>query len=146
MGIATRPLRPTENRSLSILPTEATPLLDALAPAFTRLTFRRFLLLLGSALLTTGRRTIANLLRTTGVLVRGHKTSFQRVLSSARWSGLRLACALTRFVLRRFPAAAVVPLVGDDPVDGHPGRHVWGKARHRDPVRSSHSYTAWRYG
>ena len=37
-------------------------------------------------------------------------------------------------------------LVGDDTVDGHPGRTVYGKARHRDAVRSSHSYTAWRYG
>src|SRR3954468_6661273 len=146
MGIATRPVFTTEDRSLSILPAEATPLLDTLASAFTGRTFRRFLLLLGSALLTTGRRTVANLLRTAGVLARGHKTSFQRVLSSARWSGLRLACSLTRFVLRRFPAHAPVTLVGDDTVDGHPGRHVWGKARHRDPVRSSHTYTAWRYG
>ncbi len=37
-------------------------------------------------------------------------------------------------------------LVGDDTVDGHTGKSVHGKARHRDPVRSSHSYTAWRYG
>src|SRR4029450_2107184 len=36
--------------------------------------------------------------------------------------------------------------VGDDTVDGHPGKEVYGKARHRDPVRSTHSYTAWRYG
>lgn len=26
------------------------------------------------------------------------------------------------------------------------GRHVYGKARHRDPVRSSHAFTAWKYG
>jgi hypothetical protein len=39
-----------------------------------------------------------------------------------------------------------VHLVGDDTVDGHPGRRVYGKGRHRDPVRSSHAYTAWRYG
>ena len=37
-------------------------------------------------------------------------------------------------------------MVGDDTVESHPGRKVYGKARHRDPVRSSHSYTAWRYG
>src|SRR5262249_20590977 len=39
-----------------------------------------------------------------------------------------------------------VVLVGDDTVDGHPGKHVYGKARHRDPVRSTRSHTAWRYG
>jgi hypothetical protein len=37
-------------------------------------------------------------------------------------------------------------LVGDDTVTEHPGRKVYGKAKHRDAVRSSHSYTAWRWG
>ena len=36
--------------------------------------------------------------------------------------------------------------VGDDTVDGHKGPSVYGKGRHRDAVRSTHSYTAWRYG
>ena len=36
--------------------------------------------------------------------------------------------------------------VGDDTVDGHPGREVHGEASHRDPVRSSHADTAWEYG
>lgn len=31
-------------------------------------------------------------------------------------------------------------------MDGHPGPKVYGKGRHRDAVRSSHSYPAWRYG
>jgi hypothetical protein len=47
-------------------------------------------------------------------------------------------------VLRQLPADRPVVLVGDDTVDGHKGKHVWGKARHRDPVRSTKSYTAWR--
>jgi hypothetical protein len=49
-------------------------------------------------------------------------------------------------VLRRFWPAGTVTLVGDDTVTEHPGRKVHGKAKHRDPVRSSHSYTAWRWG
>jgi hypothetical protein len=32
------------------------------------------------------------------------------------------------------------------PSPSTPRRKVYGKARHRDPVRSSHSYTAWRWG
>ena len=47
---------------------------------------------------------------------------------------------------RTWSPTGPVTLVGDDTVDGHPGRQVYGKARHRDPVRSSHAYTAWRYG
>lgn len=131
---------------MSILPAEAEALLLALAPVFTEPTFHRFVMLLAGALLTTGRRTIANLLRTLGGLAPGHPTTYQRVLSSAHWSGLRLACAFCRFLLQRWVPSGPIPLVGDDTVESHPGRKVYGKARHRDPVRSSHSFTAWRYG
>jgi len=129
-----------------ILPPEATPLLLALASAFTCPTFGRFVTLMAAAVLTPGRRTVANLLRTLGPLAAGHRTSYQRVLSAASWSGLRLGCALAGFVLRHLPPGGPVLLVGDDTVDGHKGQRVYGKARHRDPVRSTRSYTAWRYG
>jgi hypothetical protein len=129
-----------------ILPPEAAPLLAALAPHLTRPTHTRLATLAAAAILTTGRRTVANVLRTVGGLVTGHRTTYQRVLSSARWSGLALGCALARFLLDRLVPDGPVHLVGDDTVDGHPGEKVYGKGRHRDPVRSSHSYTAWRYG
>jgi hypothetical protein len=129
-----------------ILPAPAAAVLLPLAPVCTAPTFERLVLLTLSAILTTGRRTVANLLRTLGGLAPGHPTSYHRVLSSARWSGLRLACRLARLVLRLLPADRPVVLVGDDTVDGHKGKRVYGKARHRDPVRSTRSYTAWRYG
>lgn len=129
-----------------ILPDEAAPLLLALAPAFTPPTCRRFLALMAAAILCTGRRTVANLLRTAGPLAPGHRTSYQRVLSAARWSGLGLARALAAFLLRHLLPAGPVTLVGDDTVDGHKGKHVYGKARHRDPVRSTKAHTVWRYG
>ena len=131
---------------MTILPPEANPLLVALLPAFTQPTFTRFTTLMVAATLTSGRRTIANLLRTLGPLRLGHPTSYQRVFSAARWSGLFLACLLARFVVGHLLPDGPILLVGDDTVDGHKGKKVYGKARHRDPVRSSHSYTAWRYG
>src|SRR5262245_24974572 len=97
-----------------ILPTQAAALLDALAPVFTQPTFQRVVVLLSAALLTTGRRTIANLLRTARAFARGDACSFRRVFSAARWSGLHLACLLTRFLLRHLLPAGPVPLVGDD--------------------------------
>lgn len=129
-----------------ILPPDATPLLAALTPVFSQPTATRFVTLFAAALLTTGRRTVANLLRTLGRLAPGHVTSYQRVLSAARWSGVDLGCALARLILDRFLPDGPVHLVGDDTVESHPGRRVYGKGRHRDPVRSSHAYTAWRYG
>jgi hypothetical protein len=129
-----------------MLPPDAAPLLAALTPVFSQPTATRFVTLVVAALLTTGRRTVANLLRTLGRLAPGHVTSYQRVLSAARWSGVELGCALARLILDRFLPDGPVHLVGDDTVESHPGRRVYGKGRHRDPVRSSHAYTAWRYG
>ncbi len=129
-----------------ILPPEAQPLLLALAPALTAPTSDRMRTLLVATLLATGRRTVANLLRTLGPLAPGHRTAYQRALSRARWSGLELGCALAGFILQHLLPDGPVTLVGDDTVDGHKGKRVYGKARHRDPVRSSKSYTAWRYG
>ena len=129
-----------------ILPPEARPLVAAFVFSFTSPTYQRFSTLLVGALLTTGRRTVANLLRTPRHLAPGHRTSYQRVLSRARWSGLELGGAPMRLVLDRLIPDGPVVLVGDDTVDGHKGPKVYGKARHRDAVRSTHSYTAWRYG
>ena len=129
-----------------IIPAEALPLLQAIAPAFTRPTLRRFLLLMAAARLGTGRRTVANLLRVAAPLACGHITTDQRVFSSASWSARRLACGLCRAVVARLPPDRPLFLAGDDTVDGPPGRRVSGQARHRDPVRSRHSDTAWRYG
>jgi hypothetical protein len=129
-----------------ILPDEALPLIQAFAPALTRPTLARVATLMGAALLTTGRRTVANLLRTVTPLTHGHPSSYRRTLSAASWSAMQLACGLGRLVLTLVPTDQPVPLVGDDTVESHPGRKVHGKARHRDPVRSSHGFTAWRYG
>src|SRR5436305_1623646 len=129
-----------------ILPPEASDLIRSLLPTFTQPTAQRFLTLLVAAVLTPGRRTTANLLRTLRHLAPGHPTDYRRVLSRAPWSGVRLGCALARFLLDHVAPDGPVHLVGDDTVDGHPGRTVYGKARHRDPVRSSHAFTAWRYG
>src|SRR5687767_12959145 len=100
-----------QGRPAMILPAEAAAVLLPLAPAFTAPTFRRFLLLTAAALLTTGRRTIANLLRTLGDLAPGHRTSFQRVLSAASWSALTLARLASRLVLALLPDDRPVVLV-----------------------------------
>jgi hypothetical protein len=131
---------------MPILHPSALPLLVEFAPCFTQPTYHRFASLLAAAILTTGRRTVANLLRTLGALVRGYRTTYQRILSRAPWSGLRLGCALAGVILTHLAPDGAVALVGDDTVDGHLGKRVYGKARHRDPVRSSHAYTAWRWG
>jgi hypothetical protein len=121
-------------------------LLQGLGDVFTRPTYHRFLVLLLAALLTTGNRTILNVLRTAGFLAAGHSSTYHRVFSRSPWSLWRLAYRLTSWVIERFVADGPIYLVGDDTVDEHRGKKVFGKGRHRDAVRSSHSYTAFRYG
>src|SRR5215203_1241858 len=145
-GVAKPTGTPRQEAPVTSIADDALPILSLFSPAFTPATFARAQLLAVAAILTTGRRTVSNLLRTLGHLARGTPSSYHRVLSHARWSGPRTAALLTRLVLLRYWPAGVVTLVGDDTVTEHPGRKVYGKAKHRDPVRSSHSYTAWRWG
>jgi hypothetical protein len=128
------------------IPRAAEPLLQELAGAFTRPTFQRFTVLLFAAILTTGRRTVINLLRTVQALAPGHRSSYHRVFSRRRWWHWRLARGLTGFILTHFVPEGPVLICGDDTVDEHRGKKVYGKACHRDAVRSTHSFTAYRWG
>lgn len=122
------------------------PVLALFAPAFTPATFARVQLLVVAGILTTGRRTITNLLRLVGHLTQGASSNYHRVLSQAKWSGLRLAALLARCLVLRFWPFGPITVIGDDTVAEHRGKKVYGKARHRDPIRSSKNYTAYRYG
>jgi len=128
------------------LPRPARALAEVLGRAFTQPTALRFALLLFAALLTVGRHTVTNLLRTLGPLVPGDPSSYRRVFSRRRWSRWRLARLLAGWVVERLVPDGPIWLAGDDTVEEHRGKRVYGKARHRDPVRSTHSYTAFRWG
>lgn len=121
-------------------------LLTPLTAAFSRPTAERFVVLLLAAILTTGSRTILNLLRTVPPLAPGHPSSYHRVFSHRCWSPWPLGRALAGYLLTRWVPTGIVALAGDDTVAEHRGKQVYGKACHRDAVRSTHSYTAYRWG
>ena len=129
-----------------LIPSFARPVLDQFAPVFFQPTYQRFLVLLVAAILTTGRRTVSNLLRTVPGLAPGDPSSYHRVFSKRRWSSFPLARLLTKFILDRYVPEGPIFLAGDDTVDEHRGAKVHGKSCHRDPVRSTHSFTAYRWG
>src|SRR5262249_37706387 len=141
-GLSRRQLK----RICGQLPKPVHAVFEPLTPALTRPTHRRLVLLALAAILTTGGRTIANLLRTLGALAPGHSSSYHRALSHRRWPSRRLARRYIAAVLARFAPQGTVALVGDDTVTAHPGEKVYGKGCHRDPVRSTHSFTAYRWG
>ena len=141
-----RQARRVLDRNHQQLPKQARALFDPLAPAFTRPTYRRFALLAVAAILTLGGHTICNLLRCLGALAPGHPSSYHRVFSRSPWSCWHLARRFTRVILARFAPKDVIELAGDDTVAEHPGPKIYGKGCHRDPVRSTHSFTAFRWG
>jgi hypothetical protein len=128
------------------LPRQAQAFFSLLAQAFRRPTYRRFVVLAVAAILTLGGHTISNLLRCLGALAPGHPSSYHRVFSRSPWCCWQLARRFTSLILARLAACGVIELAGDDTVAEHPGPRVYGKGRHRDPVRSTHSFTAFRWG
>src|SRR5271166_1980608 len=142
----TRKARRELYRNHQQLPARARALFDPLAPAFSRPTYHRFVLLAAAAILTLGGHTICNLLRCLGALAPGHPSSYHRVFSRSPWNCWDLARRFTRVILARFAPKGVIELAGDDTVAEHPGPKVYGKGCHRDPVRSTHSFTAFRWG
>jgi len=68
------------------LPRPADALCDNLGHAFTQPTALRFTVLLIAAILTVGRHTVANLVRTLGPLVPGDSSSYRRLFSQRCWS------------------------------------------------------------
>jgi hypothetical protein len=92
-----------------------------------------------------GGHTIANLLRGLDALAPGHPSSAHRVFSRNRWSSWTLAHRFAQTVLARFVPHGPIEVAGDDTVDEHPGKTVYGKGCHRDPVRFTQSFTAYRW-
>ena len=122
------------------------PLFLEFSRNFSKPTHLRFLLLMGAAVLTVGRRTVSNMLRTAKGMARGHASSYHRFFSKRAWSLWPLSRALAEYIIERYHPPGAVPVVFDDTVDGHKGKKVYGKGCHRDAVRSTHSYTAFRWG
>src|SRR5438270_4646752 len=107
---------PRQEAPMFTIPDDALPLLSLFASAFTPATFARVQLLAVAAILATGRRTVSNLLRLVGHLAQGAPSSYHRVLSAAKWSGLQVAAILVRFLVRHFYPAGPIRLAGDDTV------------------------------
>jgi hypothetical protein len=141
-----RAARDRIDRNHQQLPESVHAVFEPLQPAFRRPVYCRLVLLALAAILTVGGRTVSNLLRCLGVLAPGHSSSYHRAFSHRRWASRTLARRYIAAVLAKFAPQGRVELAGDDTVTEHPGEKVYGKGCHRDPVRSTRSFTAFRWG
>jgi hypothetical protein len=148
------------------VPKAVQPLVLAFSVAFTRPTFQRVLVLILGAILSLRHRTVTAMLRAAGPLAkgplakgplakgplakgplaRGHWSDFHRVLCHARWSCWPLGKVLAAMVLELIPADQPVVCPVDDTTAQHKGKHVYGKGRHHDACRSTHSHVVWVWG
>ncbi len=120
---------------------------EPFAVAFTERSFRRFIVLLLRTIVCNGRRTVANIVRTIEPIADLHLCNFCRFLSEAPWKLWVVGGVLARQLVKTFRAkVGVLELVLDDTTVEHHGKHVWGKGRHRDGVRSSQAHTVTVYG
>ena len=128
------------------LPSVAEPLLLSFSIAFTEPTFHRSLVPLVGAILAKGRRTITNLLWNVGDLAVGDPTDYHRVFSRAPWSLGKLGRALAIAVIELAAPDDWIRVVVDCTVAEHKGKKVHGKGCHHDPVRSTDTHKAYRWG
>jgi hypothetical protein len=99
--------------------------------------------------LACGRRTVTGALWTARALCRrrrGHFSDYHRVFSRARWSLWTLGKVLAAVVLELVPPDQPVDCEVDDTTAQHRGKKVYGKGRHRDPLRSTRTHNVWIFG
>jgi DDE superfamily endonuclease len=93
------------------------------------------------AILATGQRTVAAVLRVMGLGDEAQFQNYHRVLNRDQWSSRVLSRILLRLVVAAFvPPDAPVVVGMDDTVERRRGAKIAAKGIYRDPVRSSKSH------
>ena len=122
------------------LPARFAALILCFAPLFQQRSWRHAEVLLLGAILAPGRRTVASILRITGLGRERRFVNYHRVLNRAAWSGRAAARVLLGLLLEAFVPAGPVLLGLDDTIERRRGKRISAKGIYRDPVRSSHGH------
>ncbi len=122
------------------LPTEIIKVLSVFAPLFSRRVFHHVQVLVIGALLTPGRRTVANALRVMGLHQHRHFQNYHRVLNRAQWSSRKAAHLLLQLLVRTFAPHGVVVMGIDETLERGQGNRIAAKGIYRDAARSSKSF------
>ncbi len=109
-------------------------------PLLRQRSWRHAEVLLIGAILAPGRRTVASILRITGLGRERRFVNYHRVLNRAAWSGRAAARVLLGLLLEAFVPAGPVLLGLDDTIERRRGKRISAKGIYRDPVRSSHGH------
>jgi len=122
------------------LPDEYNTLFAYYRPLFSKRIWPMALLLATGAILAPGKRTVASVLRITGLSQEKHFQNYHRVLNRAVWSNLRLGAVLLGLLLSTFLPVGPVVLGIDETIERRRGDKIRAKGIYRDPVRSSRNH------
>lgn len=118
------------------LPATILHVLTIFAPLFSKPVYKNVLLLFVGHILTKGRRTIADILKSLNLHQIKNFSKFHWVLSGAKWSGLQASKLLFTEIISVFPIEEIIIPI-DTHVERRKGEKIKGLGRQRDAVRSS---------
>lgn len=110
---------------------------------FTKPSFKLFKALTIGWLVTPGRKTIANIIRTLGSTAKRSHDAYQNFFSENKWEPKELSKKLFALLLLKLLPAGIIRLAGDDTLAKHFGRKIFGIGIFRDPVRSTDWHTSF---
>jgi hypothetical protein len=122
------------------LPARFAAVILCFGPLFQQRSWRHAEVLLIGAILAPGRRTVASILRITGLSRERRFVNYHRILNRAAWSGRAAAQVLLGLLLDAFLPSGPVLLGLDDTIERRRGKRISAKGIYRDPVRSSHGH------
>jgi hypothetical protein len=122
------------------LPARFAAVILCFAPLLRQRSWRHAEVLLIGAILAPGRRTVASILRITGLCWERRFVNYHRVLNRATWSGRAAARGLLGLLLDAFVPTGPVLLGLDDTIERRRGKRISAKGIYRDPLRSSHGH------
>ena len=125
---------------MSRLPPRFAAVILGFAPLFLQRTWRHARVLLAGAILAPGQRTVASILRITGLARERRFVNYHRVLNRAAWCPRAASRVLLGLLVAAFAPSGPVVLGVDDTIERRRGRCIAAKGIYRDPVRSSHGH------
>ena len=122
------------------LPSRFAAVILTFAPLFLQRSWRRASVLLTGAILAPGGRTVASVLRITGLARERQFVNYHRVLNRAAWCPRAATRLLLGLLVPAFAPAGPVVLGIDDTIERRRGKRIAAKGIYRDLVRSSHGH------
>ena len=122
------------------LPSRFAAVILTFAPLFLQRSWRHAEVLLAGAILAPGKRTVASVLRITGLSRERRFVNYHRVLNRAAWCPRVASRLLLGLLVAAFVPSGPIVLGIDDTIERRRGKRVAAKGIYRDPVRSSHGH------